>query len=100
MIYDLISLLTQNTGEKGSWELRYNDHSTCYYKIPEEIKEFYSPQEEEDLREWEEEVKDIDWNKPIYELIWYKDTPVGSYTILGNSQEDICKRVLNIVENK
>jgi hypothetical protein len=85
---ELFKLLKENTSEKGSYSLDFNQHKT-YYETPEQ---YYS----DELNELEN--KDLDLSKDIYCLCWYKKTPVGSYTILANSLEDIYKRVLGIMK--
>ena len=87
---ELLELLEKHTSDKGSFMLCYNDHKTFYRTGAEEYKEY----DEEDL-------EGVDLNKNIYQLIWFKDTPIGSYDILGNNLKQILKKVnVIIAENK
>ena len=83
---ELFKLLEENTSEKGSFTLLFNDFKT-YYKT---AKEEYEDYDKDDL-------KNIDLNKDIYHLIWFKDTPVGNYDILGNNLEQVYDKVLKII---
>jgi len=87
---ELFELLEKHTSEKGSFTLMYNDFKTSYRTAKEEYEEY----DEEDL-------EGVDLNKDIYYLVWFKDTPVGSYDILGNNLKQILKKVNTIIaENK
>lgn len=84
---ELIGLLTKYTAEKGSWELAFNPHKV-YYTPPEE---YYN--------EHDGAYSGLDKTKDIYILTWYKDTPVGHYTIAANSMGDILSKVRSIIDD-
>jgi len=86
---DLFKLLEQNTSEKGSFILLFNDFKT-YYKTAREEYEDYDA----------EGLEAVDLDKNIYHLIWYKDTPVGNYDILGNDLETIYNEVIKIIKGE
>ena len=94
----LFELLEENTGELGNFSIVYNDHKFCYCKTIEQIKDFYKPMSKEDVAEWEQENINIDWHQPIIQIHWYKDCPVGSYSIIGNSIKDLTNKVMEIIE--
>lgn len=87
----LIKLLDKSIEEHGYWELRFNPHHQDFQK---DVKEYYYPNEGTYyIRE-----KEIDWNKNIYELVWYGVTPVGNYDILANSIEDMIFNVKQVIK--
>ena len=86
----LFELLEKHTSEKGSYTISFNDHKSVYQKP----QDYYFPfMEEDEILE----TTDIDWTKNIYELHWYKDTPVGFYRVFGNNIKEIEKKVREIV---
>jgi len=87
MIKELFKLLKKNTSDKGSFELYFNEHKSCYSDI-----NYYELDEKE--------LKLVDGNKDIYNLIWNKDTPVGNYDIVKNTIEEIYKDVKEICEER
>ena len=111
MLFELLEKYTDPN--LGSWELRYNDHHTCYInkeKIDYEkrVQDYYvdpncyNLDDIEERNDYEIEIRDFKFTCPlhndkVYVLIWYKDTPVGHYRIYGASLEDIEKQVKELL---
>lgn len=93
---DLLKLLVENTSDMGSFTLSYNEHKCYYNKNAAEIKEFY--RQGGDEIDFEDDTKNIDFNKDIFELQWYKDTPVGFYSLYANNLDDLLKQVKETLE--
>ena len=87
MIQELFKILEEHTGEKGSFMLYFNEHKTVYANP----HIYYLDQLEKETDE------DVDLEKDVYWLCWYKDTPIGSYHIYGNSIESIYSKLLTII---
>ncbi len=86
---NLVKLLQSNTASAGNWSLDWNDHRTNYISAKEILQRFYH----------EDELSGIDFSKDIFELHWYKDTPVGSYKLVANSISGIIEKVHEVIEN-
>lgn len=90
---ELLKLLEKYTEEKGYWELRLNPHKAFYADKP---KDYYCPPNEDN--DYGYIYENIDWTKPVYELIWYDVSPVGNYDILANSIEDLITNVKRVIK--
>ena len=90
---------------KASVNIEINEHKNMYQTVEEKIKEInerdcsfnrhidnYEPEISEELSQ---ELIKAD---TIYELQFYPDTPIGSYTVYGISLEDVSKKALNILK--
>ncbi len=97
---DILTILTKNTKEAGSYTISFNRHTDSYYfdssKDYEAIKDYYlQGNNEEDM----EEYSKVDFSKDIYELTWYNLTPNANYTICVNSLEDLKNKIIKVIEN-
>lgn len=106
---ELFKLLEENTDSTyGSFYLYYNDHHSMYVnrenngcKYEEKFFEHYCSGclDEEDYREEVEDIKEhVKYFDRVYKLVWYKDTPIGSYTLYGSDLEIIKEQVKEILE--
>lgn len=98
---NLIDILNKNTSEKGSWNIEYNGHKASYEDVEGFVKNFFRTDGEE-LAEFldSDDFGKMVCNNTIYELHWYKETPVGSYKILTYSIERLCEIVMEIIDDR
>lgn len=110
---NLFELLAENTNKQlGSWILTYNEHHDYYVNednypdtYEKEVIDYYIREEQytdkeeylSDIEDFKKHVKDF---HNVYELCWYKDTPIGSYSIYGDSIEEIEKQVKEFLNKK
>ena len=88
-MFEIIEQLIKQTSKMGSFTIDYNDHKSCY----ENPIDYYNLDEEE--------VKineDVDWNKDIFNLHWYKDTPVGFYRLFSNTLNGLLEKTLELMK--
>lgn len=90
---ELHLLLSKHTDEMGYYSLTVNEHKTGY----QSVREYVAERKECGILD-DEDLQDVDLNSDtlIY-LAWFKNTPVGHYSIYANSFVDILKRVRAII---
>lgn len=80
---------------KASVHLEINDHKSVYQTVQDWLNEMNArgnPLEDTELAE-----RMIRENC-IYELQFYPDTPIGSYTVYGTSLNEVIKKALDILK--
>lgn len=95
----LFELLEENTSKLGSFSITYNEHAIYDCDTQKAIKEYYLPELDELHEEWKQEHANINWNEPIIQINWYRNTLVGpQHIILGNSIKDLIDKVTQIAD--
>lgn len=95
----------------GEYYINYNKHHSCYINeqnypnnYPEKVinyyinKDIYNEDDEElYLQDVEEFKKHVPNFNCVYELTWYNNNPVGSYSIYGSTLQEIEEQVKELI---
>jgi len=80
---------------EASLHLTHNQHKAYY----ETVEQYLSNYDLEDCWVSEEQKKKSLETQELWELQWYPDTPVGSYTLMGADLEEVLKEALTNENN-
>lgn len=92
---ELIKLLEENTSSKGSFTINWNDQRINYetveeYVLSEPLDVFQSVHDRDKCI-----ADDVVW-----ELFWFRNTPVGHYKFSGSSLGVILDTVKNLLKEQ